>query len=38
VDFMFSTLEADVARTCQTLSHTYESDHRPILLDISGRQ
>jgi len=38
VDFMFSTLEAGVARTCQTLSHTYESDHRPILLDISGRQ
>ena len=38
VDFMFSTLEAGVARTCQTLSHTYESDHLPILLDISGRQ
>jgi endonuclease/exonuclease/phosphatase family metal-dependent hydrolase len=38
VDFMFSTLEAGVARTCQTLAHTYDSDHRPILLDISGRQ
>ena len=38
VDFMFSTLEAGVARTCQTLSHSYESDHRPILLDIPGRQ
>jgi endonuclease/exonuclease/phosphatase family metal-dependent hydrolase len=38
VDFMFSTLEAGVARTCQTLSHAYESDHLPILLDISAGQ
>jgi endonuclease/exonuclease/phosphatase family metal-dependent hydrolase len=38
VDFMFSTLEASVSRTCQTLSDTYESDHLPILLDLSGRQ
>jgi hypothetical protein len=35
---MFSTLEASVSRTCQTLSDTYESDHLPILLDLSGRQ
>jgi Kef-type K+ transport system membrane component KefB len=38
VDFMFSTLGASVSRTCQTLSDTYESDHLPILLDLSGRQ
>ena len=38
VDFMFSTLEAGVTRTCQTLSHSYDSDRRPILLDIPGRQ
>lgn len=38
VDFVFSTLEASVTRTCETLSHTYESDHLPILLDLSGRQ
>jgi hypothetical protein len=37
LDFMFSTLEASVARTCQTLSDTYDSDHHPILLDLSGR-
>ena len=38
VDFMFSTLDASVARNCQTLSHAYDSDHLPILLDLSGRQ
>ena len=38
VDFMFSTLDAGVTRTCQTLSDPYESDHLPILLDLSGRQ
>jgi endonuclease/exonuclease/phosphatase family metal-dependent hydrolase len=38
VDYIFSTLEAGVARTCQTLSHTYESDHLPILLDLSVPQ
>ena len=38
VDFIFSTLEASVIRTCQTLSHAYDSDHLPILLDVSGRQ
>jgi endonuclease/exonuclease/phosphatase family metal-dependent hydrolase len=38
VDFMFSTLEAGMTRTCQTLSDNYESDHLPILLDLSGRQ
>lgn len=38
VDFMFSTLEASVARTCQTLSHAYDSDHLPILLDVTGGQ
>ena len=38
VDFMFSTLEESVTRTCQTLSHAYDSDHLPILLDVSGRQ
>ena len=38
VDFMFSTLEASVTRTCQTLSHAHDSDHLPILLDLGGRQ
>lgn len=38
VDFMFSTLEASVTRTCQTLSHAYDSDHLPILLDVTGGQ
>lgn len=38
VDFMFSTLDASVTRSCQTLSHAYDSDHLPILLDVSGRQ
>jgi hypothetical protein len=38
VDFIFSTLEASITRTCQTLSHAYDSDHLPILLDVSARQ
>jgi endonuclease/exonuclease/phosphatase family metal-dependent hydrolase len=37
VDFMFSTLEASVPRTCKTLSHAYDSDHLPIVLDLSAR-
>jgi endonuclease/exonuclease/phosphatase family metal-dependent hydrolase len=38
VDFMFSTLESSVARNCRTLSHAYDSDHLPILLDLSAHQ
>jgi len=38
VDFIFSTLEPSVARTCQTLSHDYDSDHLPILLDVAVPQ
>jgi endonuclease/exonuclease/phosphatase family metal-dependent hydrolase len=34
LDFMFSTLAPDVTRSCQTLSHAYDSDHLPILLDV----
>jgi endonuclease/exonuclease/phosphatase family metal-dependent hydrolase len=35
LDFMFSTLAEDVTRSCQTLSHAYDSDHLPLLLDVS---
>jgi endonuclease/exonuclease/phosphatase family metal-dependent hydrolase len=38
VDFIFSTFEAGVARTCRTLSHAYDSDHLPIVLDVSSPQ
>lgn len=38
VDFMLSTLDTSVPRTCQTLSHAYDSDHLPIVLDVSPRQ
>jgi endonuclease/exonuclease/phosphatase family metal-dependent hydrolase len=34
LDFMFSTLAADVTRSCQTLPHAYDSDHLPVLLDV----
>jgi endonuclease/exonuclease/phosphatase family metal-dependent hydrolase len=34
VDFIFSTLGSDVARTCQTLEDSYDSDHLPLLLDV----
>lgn len=34
LDFMFSTLDADVTRSCQTLPHAYESDHLPVLLEV----
>jgi endonuclease/exonuclease/phosphatase family metal-dependent hydrolase len=37
LDFMFSTLASDVTRRCETLPHAYESDHLPLLLDISLR-
>jgi endonuclease/exonuclease/phosphatase family metal-dependent hydrolase len=37
LDFMFSTLAADVTRRCETLPHAYESDHLPLLLDIDLR-
>jgi endonuclease/exonuclease/phosphatase family metal-dependent hydrolase len=38
VDFMFSTLEPSIARTCRTLSHAYDSDHLPILLEVNVPQ
>jgi endonuclease/exonuclease/phosphatase family metal-dependent hydrolase len=34
VDFMFSTLGSEITRTCQTLDDSYDSDHRPLLLDV----
>jgi endonuclease/exonuclease/phosphatase family metal-dependent hydrolase len=34
VDFMFSTLGSEVARTCRTLEDSYDSDHLPLLLDV----
>jgi endonuclease/exonuclease/phosphatase family metal-dependent hydrolase len=34
VDFMFSTLGAEVTRACQTLRDAYDSDHLPLLLDV----
>ena len=34
LDFMFSTLAPDIIRSCQTLSHAYDSDHLPVLLDV----
>jgi endonuclease/exonuclease/phosphatase family metal-dependent hydrolase len=37
LDFMFSTLGSDMLRTCQTLPHSYESDHLPVLLDVRVR-
>jgi endonuclease/exonuclease/phosphatase family metal-dependent hydrolase len=37
LDFMFSTLASDVTRSCQTLPHAYDSDHLPVLLDVSLR-
>jgi endonuclease/exonuclease/phosphatase family metal-dependent hydrolase len=37
LDFMFSTLASDVTRNCQTLPHAYDSDHLPLLLDVSLR-
>jgi endonuclease/exonuclease/phosphatase family metal-dependent hydrolase len=37
LDFIFSTLAADVPRTCQTLTDTYDSDHVPILLEVHVR-
>ncbi len=37
LDFMFSTFESSVDRTCRTVSDPYDSDHLPILLDMPGR-
>jgi endonuclease/exonuclease/phosphatase family metal-dependent hydrolase len=37
LDFVFSTLAADVPRTCQTLDDAYDSDHVPIVLDVRVR-
>lgn len=37
LDFMFSTLASDVTRNCRTLPHAYDSDHLPLLLDVSLR-
>ena len=37
LDFMFSTLDANVVRTCRTLTDAYESDHLPLLLDVRIR-
>ena len=34
LDYMFSTLDASVERTCRTLSDAYNSDHLPLLLDV----
>jgi endonuclease/exonuclease/phosphatase family metal-dependent hydrolase len=34
LDFMFSTFDSGVPRTCRTLSHAYDSDHLPVLLDL----
>jgi hypothetical protein len=31
---MFSTLGSEITRTCQTLDDSYDSDHRPLLLDV----
>jgi len=33
LDYLFSTLDAGVTRTCQTLKDAYGSDHLPVLLD-----
>lgn len=38
VDFMFSTLEPNVTRSCQTLPHAYDSDHLPLVLELSAAQ
>ena len=37
IDFVFSTLAADVPRTCQTLDDAHDSDHLPIVLDVRVR-
>jgi endonuclease/exonuclease/phosphatase family metal-dependent hydrolase len=34
LDFVFSTLAADVPRTCQTLRDAFHSDHVPIVLEV----
>jgi endonuclease/exonuclease/phosphatase family metal-dependent hydrolase len=36
LDYMFSTLEPQVARTCQTLSDPHGSDHLPLKLELKG--
>ena len=37
LDYMFSTLDGSVDRTCRTLSDAYDSDHLPLLLDVRVR-
>jgi endonuclease/exonuclease/phosphatase family metal-dependent hydrolase len=34
LDFMFSTLDPDRARTCTTLKDTFGSDHVPVVMDV----
>jgi endonuclease/exonuclease/phosphatase family metal-dependent hydrolase len=34
LDYLFSTLPADVARSCHTLPEQFGSDHRPVVMTI----
>lgn len=34
LDYLFSTLPADVSRSCQTLPNQFDSDHRPVVMQI----
>jgi endonuclease/exonuclease/phosphatase family metal-dependent hydrolase len=37
LDYLFTTLPADVPRTCLTLPNPFDSDHRPVAMILSVR-
>jgi endonuclease/exonuclease/phosphatase family metal-dependent hydrolase len=37
LDYLFSSLPADVMRSCQTVPQQFGSDHRPVVLVVSAR-